>query len=51
MHLGLRYKIKKKRPLALEHLTEVKRIFSQFGQTPILARVDAALAELGQWRK
>jgi len=46
MHLGLRYKINKKRPLALEHLTEVKRILSQFGQTPILARVDAALAEL-----
>jgi hypothetical protein len=48
MILGLIYKTKKKRPLALEHLTEAKRILSQFGQTPILARVDAALAELGQ---
>jgi hypothetical protein len=48
MILGLLYKIKKKRPLALEHLTEARRILSQFGQTPILARVDAALAELGQ---
>jgi class 3 adenylate cyclase len=48
MTLGLLYKIKKKRALALEHLTEAKRILSQFGQTPILARVDAALAELEQ---
>jgi nitrogenase molybdenum-iron protein alpha/beta subunit len=46
MTLGLLYKIKKKRALALQHLTEAKRILSQFGQTPILARVDAALAEL-----
>jgi hypothetical protein len=48
MILGLLNKIKKKRALALEHLTEAKRILSQFGQTPLLARVDAALAELGQ---
>jgi len=48
MILGLHYKIKKKRVLALEHLTEAKRILSQFGQTPILARVDAALAELAR---
>ncbi len=48
MTLGLLYKIKKRRALALEHLTEARRILSQFGQTPILARVDAALAELGQ---
>ena len=47
--LGLLYKIKKKRALALEHLTEAKRILSEFGQTPTLARVDAALAELGQY--
>jgi hypothetical protein len=46
--LGLLYKIKKKRALALQHLTEAKRILSQFGQTPILARVETALAELGQ---
>ena len=48
MMLGLLYKIKKKRALALQHLTEAKRIFSQFGQTPILARVETALAELAQ---
>jgi hypothetical protein len=45
---GLFYKVKKKRAPALEHLTEAKRILSQFGQTPILARVDTALAELKQ---
>jgi hypothetical protein len=48
MLLGLLYMTKKKRALALEHLTEAKRILSQFGQIPTLARVDAALAELGQ---
>ena len=48
MILGLLYKTKNKRALALEHLTEAKRILSQFGQTPILARVDTALAELKQ---
>ena len=46
--LGLLYKVKKKRALAVQHLTEAKRILSQFGQTPILARVETALAELGQ---
>jgi class 3 adenylate cyclase len=48
MTLGLLYKVKKKHALAVNHLTEAKRIFSQFGQTPILARVETALAELGQ---
>ena len=46
MNLGLLYKIKKKRALALQHLTEAQRIISQFGQTPMLARIDEALAEL-----
>jgi hypothetical protein len=46
MILGLLYKTKRKHALALQHLTEAKCILSQFGQTPILARVDAALAEL-----
>jgi hypothetical protein len=45
---GLLYKIKKKRALALQHLTEARRILSQFGQTLILAQVETALAELGQ---
>jgi hypothetical protein len=48
MILGLLYKAKKKRPLAVQHLTKAQRILSQFGQTPILARVETALAELGQ---
>ena len=47
MILGLLYKTKKKRAPALQHLTEAKRIFSQFGQSPTLARVETALAELG----
>jgi len=46
MILGLLYKAKKKRVLAVQHLTEAKRITSQFGPTPMLARIDAALAEL-----
>jgi hypothetical protein len=46
--LGLLYKIKKKRPLAIVHLAEAKRILSQFGRTPILSRVERALADLGQ---
>jgi hypothetical protein len=48
MALGLLYKVKKKRALAVQHLTEAKRIFLQFAQIPILARVEVALAELGQ---
>ena len=44
--LGLFYKIKKKRPPAVEHLIKARRILSQFGQSPLLARVEAALAEL-----
>jgi hypothetical protein len=49
MILGLLYKIKKKDTLAVQHLTEARRILSEFGQSPMLARVDTALAELGQW--
>jgi hypothetical protein len=48
MILGLLYKAKKKPTLAVQHLTEARRIVLQFGQSPILARVDTALAELGQ---
>jgi hypothetical protein len=36
MILGLFYKVKKKRVLALQHLTEGRTILSQFGQTPTL---------------
>jgi hypothetical protein len=48
MILGLLHKAKKNHRLATKHLTGAKRILSQFGQTPILARVETALAELGQ---
>jgi class 3 adenylate cyclase len=47
MLLGQLYKAKKRRVLAIQHLTEAQRILSQFGNTPILARVETALAELG----
>ena len=46
MILGLLYKTKKKRALAVQRLGEARRILSQFGQTPMLARVETALAEL-----
>ena len=48
MILGLLYKAKKKRALAVQHLNEAKRIEAQFGPTPMLARIDTALAELGK---
>jgi tetratricopeptide (TPR) repeat protein len=46
MIMGRLYKAKKKGALAVQHLTEAKRIASQFGPTPMLARIDAELAEL-----
>jgi hypothetical protein len=48
MLLGLLDKRKKRHVTALGHLSEAKRILSQFGQTPILSRVETALAELRQ---
>jgi hypothetical protein len=48
MTLGLLCKIEKKRALAIEHLTEAKRILSAFGQSPMLSRLETALAELKQ---
>jgi class 3 adenylate cyclase len=44
--LGLLYKFNNKRALALQHLTEAKRIASQFGTTPTLAKIEEALAKL-----
>jgi hypothetical protein len=44
--LGLFYKAKKKRLPAVKHLVEAKRILSKFGQSPLLVRVETALAEL-----
>jgi len=46
MIMGRLYEAKKKGALAVQHLTEAKRIASQFGPTPMLARIDAELAEL-----
>ena len=48
MLLGRLYKIKKKRALALEHLSEAQRILSQFGPSPLLTQIETALAELGR---
>ena len=46
MILALLYKAKHKRELAVRHLTEGELIMSQFGQSPMLAKIDAALAEV-----
>ena len=43
---GLAAFTRQKRAVAVQHLTEAKPIFFQFGQTPILARVETALAEV-----
>jgi hypothetical protein len=48
MTFGLLYKAREKPVHAVQHLSEARRILSQFGQTPMLARVDAALASLQQ---
>jgi tetratricopeptide (TPR) repeat protein len=46
MILGLLYKAKKKKALAARHLTDARRIVSAFGPSPMLTRIEAALAEL-----
>jgi hypothetical protein len=46
MILGLLYKGKKRRSLAVHHLTRAQRILSQLGTTPIVSRVESALVEL-----
>ena len=46
MILGLLYEAKKKKTLAASHLAEARRIVSAFGPSPMLARIEAALAEL-----
>ena len=46
--LGLLFKARKKPARARQHLTEAHRIMRAFGQTPVLARVEAALADLGE---
>jgi class 3 adenylate cyclase len=46
MILGLMFKIKKKKALAQHHLSEAHRIVSPAGPSPMLTRIDVALAEL-----
>jgi class 3 adenylate cyclase len=46
MILGQLHKIKKRRELALRHLSEARRIVEPAGPSPMLARIDAALADL-----
>lgn len=46
MIIGLLYKSKKKPALAVQHLTEAKRIAQQFGETPMLSRINDALTDL-----
>ena len=48
MILGLMHKAKKEKAPALQHLSEARRITSQFGPTPMLARIDTALKELSR---
>jgi hypothetical protein len=48
MILGLLCKFRKEPDLATQHLTKARDILARYGQTPILARVETALAELGQ---
>jgi hypothetical protein len=51
MILGLLYKAKHKRELAVRHLTEGELIMSQFGQSPMLAKIESALAGLAEARQ
>jgi hypothetical protein len=46
MILGLLCRIENKRTLANRHLTEARSIILRFGETPMLTRVEAALAAL-----
>jgi class 3 adenylate cyclase/tetratricopeptide (TPR) repeat protein len=48
MILGELHKIKNKRALAIRHLAEAQRIVSQLGRTPMLTRIEASLADLGE---
>ena len=46
MILGLLYKAKKKKDLAIRHLNEALRIVKPSGASPMLTRIEVALAEL-----
>ena len=46
MMMGLLYKAKKKNALAKKHLTLARQTVASAGQSPMLARIEAALADL-----
>lgn len=46
MILGLLHKAKKRRTLAVRHLSEARRITALHGSSPMLTRIEAALSEL-----
>ncbi len=46
MILGLLYKIKKKKPKALEHLNRAHHLIAPTGASPMLTRIEDAIAEL-----
>ena len=46
MILGMMYKAKNKKILAIKHLTESRRLIEPLGLTPILRRIDEGLAGL-----
>jgi class 3 adenylate cyclase len=47
MILGLFYKVKKRKALARQHLSEAQRIIAPAGPSPILTRIEDALAAVG----
>jgi hypothetical protein len=47
MILGLLYKLRKKKDKAIAHLARARSLIAPIGDTPMLARIDAAMAELG----
>lgn len=49
--MGMLYKIRKNRPLAIRHLTEALRIVEPSGPSPMQARITAALAELTEGKR
>ena len=46
MILGLLYKVRRKNALAVRHLTEARRVVGAAGSSPLLTRIEGALAEL-----
>lgn len=48
MILGLLHKTKKRKAPAMQHLTEARRIINPSGPSPMLTRIEVALAELAK---